>query len=447
MLHTLALALLQTAPPAPAPWPTFDNFPAPPPVVPQEPVVPPALPPAVSPELPPYLLQDPQYGVGYLGAVEAPAQPFGRSSSAWLRAPRVEPTLARGSTGSLLVKIRDLVSPRGQETNVVHGVGLVTGLSGTGDSGLAARQAIANFLLTQNINLSPAQIASENVAVVHVEAELPAGIKPGRRVDVRVSSLYDAVSLVGGTLLWAELTDAQGGTVYGTASGPVTTGAFQASGDGATATRNHLTVGRVALGCKVEREVESRLVQEEGVLYLDLSAHQGGFGNAVRIAEAVNQLYPDVATPVDAMTVRVDVPGDLPESLHVAYLSSILQSEVAPEASARVVINERTGVIVVGEDVRLGRGAITKGNLTVTIAETPEISQPGPFSEGVTAEVPRTELLVEEEDRALTIVNGAATLQEVVEVLNVLGVAPRDMIELLQAMAQSGMLHAELVVQ
>ena len=146
------------------------------------------------------------------------------------------------------------------------------------------------------------------------------------------------------------------------------------------------------------------------------------------------------------MTVAVRVPEDLPKSSHVAFLNAILEREFEPEAFARVVVNERTGVIVMGEGVRITRGAITKGNVTVSIAETPEASQPAALSGGETATLPRTDLLIEEENRALTIVNGAVTLQEVVEVLNVLGVTPRDMIDILQTMTQSGMLHAEVVV-
>jgi flagellar P-ring protein precursor FlgI len=210
--------------------------------------------------------------------------------------------------------------------------------------------------------------------------------------------------------------------------------------------RNHLTVGTISQGGKVEREVPGQLVSEHGYLYLDMRALKGSFGNAVRIADSVNAMYAGAAVAQDAMTVRVRVPIDIPESSHVAYLASILEREVEPEDFGRVVLNERTGVIVMGEGVRITRGAITKGNLTVTIAETPEVSQPGPLSEGRTVELPRSTLLLEEEDRALTIVNGAVTLQEVVEVLNVLGVTPRDMIQILQSMAQSGMLHADIVV-
>jgi flagellar P-ring protein precursor FlgI len=378
--------------------------------------------------------------------VQAPTQPHGQSSSAVIRTPRIEPQPAPGSSGPVLVSIRDLAMVRGQEDNVVQGIGLVTGLSATGDSSRAARQALLNLLRTQNINVSLQDISSENVAVVLIQATLPPSIKPGNRLDVRVSSIYDCESLVGGTLLSAELADMTGQEVYVTASGPVTTGAFAAAGEAATAVRNHLTVGTIPNGGKVQREVSTEIVSEHGYIYLDLKALKGSFANVVKITEAINALYPSVATAQDAMTVSVRVPADLAEESHVAFLSSILEREVAPASFARVVINERTGVIVMGEGVRITRGAITKGNLTVTIAETPEASQPGPFSEGETELLPRTSLLFEEEDRALTIVNGAVTLQEVVEVLNVLGVTPRDMIQILQSMAQSGMLHADIMV-
>lgn len=381
-----------------------------------------------------------------LGGVEAPSQPTGVGAAAVVRGFRPEPTRPTGSTGAISVRIRDLVGVRGQEDNVVTGIGLVAGLSGTGDTTVAARQNILNFLLTQNVNLPLGDITSKNVALVTVEATLPPGIKPGQRIDTRCSSIYDAKSLVGGTLLFCELLDASGQEVYGTASGAVSTGAFSAQADGASAVRNHLTVGTITSGCKVEREVPTQIVSDHGFIYLDARALKGSFGNTVRIASAINDIYSHAAVPVDAMTVRVQVPADLPATAHVAYLASILTREIVPETFARVVVNERTGVIVMGADVRLTRGALTKGNLTVTVSENPEASQPGPFSGGETEVLPRSNLLVEEEDRPLSLVNGAATLGEVVEVLNVLGVTPRDMIQILESMSQSGMLHAEIIV-
>ncbi len=379
--------------------------------------------------------------------VQAPTQPFGSSTSTVIRTPRIQPVDVGGATGAIRVRVRHLANVRGQEDNAVHGIGVVTGLGGTGDTANDVRQRLISMLTTQNINISLQDVNSANVALVWVEATLPPGIKPGQKLSARISSLYDAESLVGGILTYTELTDVTGATVYATASGAITTGGFSAEGAGATAQRNHLTVGTVANGATVQRAVPTELVTENGFVYLDLRALNASFENAKRISETVNELYPSAATPRDAGTVAVQVPLDLPESAYVAYISSILERELEPEAMARVVLNERTGVIVMGEGVRITRGAITKGNLTVTIAETPEASQPGPFSQGTTEILPRTGLLIEEEDRGLSIVNGAVTLREVVEVLNVLGVTPRDMIQILQSMAQSGMLHAEIVVQ
>lgn len=382
----------------------------------------------------------------HAGAIEAPRQPEGVSAATVLRGRRVDLTPGAGTSGNVTVRIGDMAVVRGQEENQIQGIGLVTGLAGTGDSTIAARQAILNLLKTQNIVLDLQSVASSNAAVVLVQATLEPSIKPGRQMDVRVSSIYDCESLVGGTLLSTELADATGSQVYATAAGPITTGAFSADGQGASATRNHLTVGTIPLGGKVEREVATEIVSDHGFVYLDLRALKGSFANATRITHSINGLYPAAATAQDAMTVAVHVPDDLPHESTVAFLSSILEREIEPAPFARVVVNERTGVIVMGEGVRISRGAITKGNLTVTIAETPEASQPGPLSQGKTEVLPRTSVLVEEEDRPLTIVNGAVTLHEVVEVLNVLGVTPRDMIQILQLMAQSGMLHAEILV-
>ncbi len=384
------------------------------------------------------------FGITNLGGIEAPTQPTGRSTVDVVERGRATHT-AQGASSSILVRVGDLAAVRGQEENVVQGVGLLTGLQGSGDSGTAVRQALRNLLLTQNVTVNLQDINSKNVAVVWVEASLPPGVKPGRRVDVRVSSIYDCSSLVGGNLVSTELTDTTGQLVFATATGPVTTGAFSAGGEGATAVRNHLTVGTIPLGAKVERPVPSQLVNDQGFLYLDMHAMKGSFANTVRITDAINEVYAGVAEALDAMTVRVQMPHDLPEVAHVAYVDSLLQREIEPEAFARVIINERTGVIVMGEGVRITRGAITKGNLTVTIAESPEASQPGALSGGGTEQLPRTNLLVEEENRALTIVNGAVKLQEVVEVLNVLGVTPRDMIQILQSMSHSGMLQLEII--
>ena len=331
------------------------------------------------------------------------------------------------------------------EDNHVMGIGLVTGLAGTGDSSSSAKLLLQNLLLTRNINVDVQDLSSKNIAVVRVEATIPAGIRPGQRVDVRASTIGDASSLEGGTLAMTELTDVSGRFVFVTASGPVTVGGFSFSGENASATRNHVTVGTLPGGGKIEREIETSIVSEHGYLYLDVRAAHDTLGNIVHITDAINNLYPQVARPSnDGKSVHVRVPDDLPKNDYVAFAHSILSREVRAESVARVIINERSGVIVMGGDVRLQPGIITHGNLTVTIAETNETSQPGAFSGGTTQTQGSTDLDVVEEDSALILAPGASTLQEVVDVLNVLGTTPRDMITLLQAMSQSGTLLAEI---
>ncbi len=380
-----------------------------------------------------------------LGAVQAPTQPSRSSAVSVRRTPRFAPAAPFASRGPIRSPISSLVAVRGQEDNIVAGIGLVDGLAGTGDSGDLAKQLLQNMMLTQNIKVELAALNSKNIAVVRFEAEIAAGLKPGRRVSVRVSTIGDATSLEGGTLVMTELTDIFGTTSYATAAGPVNVGGFSATGDGASAIKNHVTVGTIPGGGKVEREVPTQVVSDHGYVYLDARVGQDTFGNIVRISEAVNGLYPEAAKALpDGKTVRVQVPADLAEGDYVAYVASILSQEVVSDDVARVIVNERTGVIIIGGGVRLRPGAIAQGNLTVTIAETPEASQPGPLSNGTTELLPRTTLDVEEENNGLVLVPGAVTLNEVVEVLNVMGTTPRDLISILEAMAQGGLLVADI---
>ena len=379
------------------------------------------------------------------GGVQAPEQPHKDSTSAITTGERITPVSGVGHTGPMSTPVSSLVSVRGQEDNVVLGVGLVTGLAGTGDSINAAKQLLANLLLTRNIKVDQQSLATKNIAVVEVEASLHSGVKPGQRVDVTVSAIGDCTSLQGGVLTFAELTDVSGRVVYATASGPITVGGFDVQGQGASAKKNHTTVGTLPEGGKVEREVVTTLASEHGWIYLDMRNGQDSLTNVVRIVQSVNGLFPRCAEALpDGKTVKLHVPEGLPESEHVAFLNTILHQEVQSESVARVIVNERTGVIVMGGDVRLRAGAIAQGGLTVTIAETPQTSQPGPLSAGTTTTTPRTDLKAHEENKALVVIPQAVTLQEVVDVLNVLGATPRDLISILQAMAQGGMLVAEI---
>jgi len=379
--------------------------------------------------------------------IEAPDQPRGRSTATYKRTPRVQPVRRGGSDFESRISspIRNLVGVRGMEDNIIEGIGLVTGLDGSGDSGALATQLLANNLLTKNINIDPTLLATANIAVVHVEARIPPGTKPGQKIDVRVSALGDADSLYGGQLNIAELTDVSGMTVYATASGPITTSSLLASGDGATVKKNHNTVGTLANGGIVQREIPTSVVSDHGYIYLDAKNGQASLGNTVRIAQAINSLYPDTATVLpDGHSIRFAVLEGFPESQVVEYLDRALSLEIATDNPARIVINERTGVIVMGGEVRLRPGVIHHGTIVVTVAESPEVSQPGALSQGQTEPVSRTDLNVEEEQASMVLLGGASSLEEVVAVLNVLGATPRDMIAILEAMLDGGLLIADL---
>lgn len=380
-------------------------------------------------------------------AIEAPTQPDGASSARFQSSPRVAPVsrVGRDFESRVSAPIRSLVQVRGMEENHVLGIGVVTGLAGTGDTGALATQLLANSLLAQNINIDPALLATSNVAVVRVEGTIPAGAKPGQKIDVRVSSIGDADSLYGGSLTLTELTDISGQVVYATAAGPLTVSGISARSDAATVVKNHLTVGSLQGGGVVQRDVTTSVVSEHGYIYLDAKQGQAAFGNTVRIAETINGLYPDMATMLpDGRTVRLQLMDGVPQNQVIPYLDAALAQHIETENLARVVINERTGVIVMGGEVRLRPGVIHHGTIVVTVAETPEVSQPGPLSQGQTVQVPRSELNVVENNRPMVLLGGATSLEEVVEVLNVLGATPRDMIAILEAMLDGGLLVADL---
>lgn len=380
-------------------------------------------------------------------SIQAPTQPTRRSSATFTTLPRRGNTarVGRDFDSRVFSQVRNLVGVRGMEDNDVVGIGVVSGLAGTGDSGALATQLLANSLLARNINIDPTLLTTANIAVVRVEATIPAGRKPGQKVSVRVSSIGDAESLYGGILELTELTDITGQVVYATASGPVNTDGFTASGAAATATKNHVTVATMPDGATVQREIPTSVISEHGYIFLDAKNGQGTFGNTVRIAESINALYPDVASVLpDGRTVRMSVLDGVPRSQIVAYLDKALAQEVETDNLARVVINERTGTIVMGGDVRLRPGYIHHGTIVVTVGETPEVSQPGPLSGGETVTLPRTTLDVVESNNPGVLLGGASTLEEVVEVLNVLGATPRDMIAILEAMLDGQLLIADL---
>ncbi len=343
-------------------------------------------------------------------------------------------------------RIKDLASVEGVRQNQLIGYGLVVGLNGTGDTlnnTPFTKQSLQAMLDRLGVNVRGATLRTANVAAVMVTANLPAFSTQGTRMDVTVSALGDSKSLQGGTLLITPLLGADG-EVYSVAQGPVAISGFQAEGDAAKITRGVPTVGRIANGALIEREIEFQFNTLKG---LRLALRNPDLTTARRIGAAINDfLGSDVAEPTDPSTVAIQIPARYQGNM-IKLLTDIEQLRVDPDQTARVVIDERSGIIVMGKDVRVSTVAVAQGNLTVTITETPQVSQPNPFSEGETVVVPRTAVQVDTGDRAkLAVVREGVTLRELVDGLNALGIGPRDLISILQAIKASGALQADIEV-
>jgi flagellar P-ring protein precursor FlgI len=341
------------------------------------------------------------------------------------------------------VRIKDIADVEGVRDNQLVGYGLVVGLNGTGDrlrSAVFTRQSLVGMLERLGVNTrdQERQLDTRNVAAVMVTANLPPFARPGSRIDISVSALGDATNLTGGTLLVTPLLGADG-EVYAVAQGAVATGAISARGAGATITRGVPTAGRIANGAIVEREVPFALGGRDRVR---LALRNPDLTTARRIAEAINRSQRgEVAAATDSRTVTVSLGGRSP----VAFLSAIEQLRVTPDQVARVVIDEASGTIVMGSNVRVSTVAIAQGNLTIRVTETPQVSQPNPLSGGETVVVPRTGIEVDDQrDRRLGVLPQSVTLQDLVRGLNSLGVGPRDLITILQAIKAAGALQAEL---
>lgn len=357
-------------------------------------------------------------------------------AATWLLATLPSPAASR---------IKDLANVEGIRQNQLIGYGLVVGLQGTGDqlnNAPFTKQSLQAMLERLGVNIRGATLRTGNVAAVMVTANLPAFATQGTRMDVTVSALGDAKSLAGGTLLVTPLLGADG-NVYAVAQGSLAIGGFAAEAEAAKITRGVPTVGRIANGAIVEREIEfalNRLPQ------LRLALRNADFTTAKRIAAAVNDfLGGPVAEPLDPSTVQITVPKKYPGNV-VALLTEIEQLQVEPDLSAKIVIDERSGIIVMGRDVRVSTVAVAQGNLTVTISETPQVSQPPPLSQGRTVIAPRSRVGVQEDGKKLALVREGVSLQQLVDGLNALGIGPRDMIAILQAIKAAGAIQADLEV-
>lgn len=343
-------------------------------------------------------------------------------------------------------RIKDIADFEGVRENQLIGYGLVVGLQGTGDSLNNApftRQSLQAMLERLGVNTRGVDLNTKNVAAVMVTANLPAFSTQGTRVDVSVSALGDAKSLQGGTLLVTPLLGADG-EVYAIAQGPLVIGGFSAEGDAGSITRGVPTSGRISNGGLVEREVDFQLASMNS---LRIALRNPDLTTARRIALAVNELIGlPTAEPTDPSTVRLTLPRDYDGNI-VDLITDIEQLLIQPDLPAKIVIDEKSGIIVIGQNVRVSTVAVAQGNLTVTISETPQVSQPAPLSDGQTVVVPRTDVAVtDESDARLALVRESVTLQELVDGLNALGIGPRDLISILQAIKAAGAMQAEIEV-
>lgn len=340
------------------------------------------------------------------------------------------------------IRLKDISSISGVRNNQLTGYGLVVGLGGTGDrrDDLTA-SSLANMLEGMGIAAGSAQIEARNVASVMVTANLPASAKAGSSINVTISSIGSASSLQGGVLLQTPLTGLDG-KVYAIAQGPLVVGGFSSQGAAASASKNHTTVASIPNGATVEREVPFSFNNQSE---LTINMHVHDFTTTQQTVESLNSsLGGEYASANDASTIRLQIPNEFRGNL-VPLMASIENLNITPQNAAKVVVDEKTGTIVIGKDVKLARVAIAHGNLQVTIQESTDVSQPNAFAQGTTVASPVTDLMAREESRNLHLVEGA-TLQELVDGLNAIGATPRDLISILRALKSSGSLYADLEV-
>jgi flagellar P-ring protein precursor FlgI len=343
------------------------------------------------------------------------------------------------------VRIKDIADVEGVRENQLIGYGLVVGLNNTGDkldNAVFTRESLIGMLERLGVNTRDqvAKLSTKNIAAVMVTADLPAFARSGSRIDVAVSALGDATNLTGGTLLVTPLLAADG-EVYAVAQGAVATGAIAARGAASSVTRGVPTSARISNGATVEREVAFRLDKTNA---LRLGLRNPDLTTARRIATAINKALGPVAKATDPRTVALELTNRDP----IEALATLEDLRVEPDSPAIVVIEESSGTIVMGANVRVSTVAIAQGNLTIRVTETPEVSQPAPFSNGTTVVVPRTQVQVDDQhDRKLGILQGSVTLRDLVASLNALGVGPRDLISILQSIKAAGALQADLMVR
>ncbi len=341
-------------------------------------------------------------------------------------------------------RIKDIASFEGVRDNQLVGYGLVVGLNGTGDrrQTLFPTQTLANMLERSGISIAPDQVNVKNIAAVMVTATLPPFVHPGSRVDVTVSSIGDAQSIQGGVLIMTPLFAANN-EVYVTAQGQVALGGFSAGGSANRVQTNHPTVGRIANGGLVEKEVP---VEMNGKSRLNLVLNRSDFTTASRAARAINESSGlGIASAMDGRTIAIQVPTDYSHRV-VEFISMVENAQIDVDTAARVVLNEKTGTIILGKDVKISEVSIIHGSLSLQVGTTYQISQPEPFGKGETTVVPEKNISVQEEKGRSVMLREGASVEEVVRALNAIGAGPRDIIAILQAIKAQGALHAEIEV-
>lgn len=357
--------------------------------------------------------------------------------------------LALVLTSSLVFgeRIKDIASIAGVRSNQLVGYGLVVGLDGTGDQTNQTpftTQSFISMMEQFGVTVPPgARMQLKNVAAVTVHAELPAFSKPGQNLDVTVSSIGNAKSLRGGTLLMTPLKGIDG-NIYAVSQGSLVVGGFGSEGsDGSSITVNVPSVGRIPNGATVEKGIDYAFNNGKPLVF---NLHAADFTTAKRMADSINRtLGPDVARPLDAVSIMVDAPVN--QAQRVGFLALLENIEVVPgDSPARIVINSRTGTIVVGQHVRVAPVAVSHGSLTVTVSEAYDVSQPNPLAEGETVAIPRSTITANEQESPMFEITGVSTLEDIVRAVNTVGASPSDLMAIIEALKQSGALKAEIVV-
>jgi flagellar P-ring protein precursor FlgI len=376
--------------------------------------------------------------------VPRPVTPVPRWCLPWLRAALL--LLAAAAPADAASRIKDIADFEGVRGNMLVGYGLVVGLNGTGDSlrnSAFTQESLVAMLERLGVATRGATLNTKNVAAVMVTANLPPFARQGSRIDVTVSALGDAKSLLGGTLLVTPLLGADG-EAYAVGQGALSVGGFEAQGDAEKITRGVPTTARVPNGAVVEREVPFAL---DGMSQIRLALRNPDFTTAERVARAINtRLGTSDARATDPTTVTLPVPSTFAGRV-AELMATVEQLQVEPDTPARIMVDERSGIIVMGENVRISRVAVAQGNLTVRVSENPQVSQPNPLAEGDTVVVPRTSIQVDDQsNQRMVVLEPGVSLKDLVDGLNALGVGPRDLISIIQAVKAAGALQADIEI-